>query len=220
MTVVASIAIDAEEFVLGEALASTMTRIELTQFVPVGEQLVPYFWKEHDGDRQAFEQHVRKHPAVVDLDDLNGRVNASLYRIEWTDEINGLLDALRTHDILVEEAATSDGDTWIFRLRALGQEAFSALQTACYEQGIHLDIRRVQHNPTSVERDRTLVGVTPKQADALLLALEHGYFEVPREISATELAEEMGISRQAFSRRLQRGQQSIFTNLRSDLRHQ
>ena len=51
MSVIASLSIDADEFVLGDVLAATTTRIELTQFVPVDNQLVPYFWKEHDGDR-------------------------------------------------------------------------------------------------------------------------------------------------------------------------
>ncbi|EMA51401.1 helix-turn-helix domain-containing protein [Halococcus thailandensis] len=215
MSVIASISIDADDFVLGEILADTTTRIELTQFVPVDNQLIPYFWKEHDGDREAFEETVRNHPAVAELSNLDGRVNSHLYRIDWTDEDDGFLNALRDQDILIEEASTTDGETWLFQLRAIDQSELSAFQEACYEHDVPLDIKRVVHNPDMSDRSRGLVGVTPKQERALELALERGFFNVPRDISADELGEELGITGQAFSRRLQRCQQSIFMNLLS-----
>ena len=74
------------------------------------------------------------------------------------------------------------------------------------------------HNPGSEGiTNQALVGVTGKQREALDLALEHGYFEVPRENNATELAEMLGISRSAFARRLHRTEQSVFNNLLLDL---
>ena len=214
MSVIAGFSVAADEIVFGQALSGTETRIELTQFVPVGEKFIPYFWKERDGDTEQFKRTAGDHPAVADIVNLDGRVEAALYRIDWTDEANGFLDALRTHDILVEEATTNHGEEWFFRVRAFGQDELSAFQNACYEEGIHLDIQRMIHNPNNdSDHDRAFVGVTDKQHEALELALERGYFHVPRDISATELAEEVGISRQAFSRRLQRAEQSIFTNL-------
>lgn len=220
MSVIASLSIDADDFVLGEVLAATTTRIQLTQFVPVDNQLIPYFWKEHDGDRETFEQSVRDHPAVAGLANLDGRVNSHLYRIDWTDEVNGFLTVLRERNILIEEASTTNGETWLFRLRAIDQAELSAFQEACYDHDVPLDIRRVIHNPDMPEQIRSLVGVTPKQQEALTLALERGYFNVPGDVSADELGEELNISSQAFSRRLQRGHQSILTNLLSDLSRQ
>lgn len=214
MTVIAGFSINAEDIVFGQALAGTETRIELTQFVPTDGGLIPYFWKERDGDTEKFERHARDHPAVADLENLDGRVEATLYRIDWAGEADGFLDALRERDVMVEEASTNHGDQWLFRLRAFDQDELSGFQNDCHEHGIPLDIRRMVHNPTSDGRhDRALVGVTDKQYEALALALERGYFHVPREHSATELAAELDISRQAYSRRLQRAQQSVFTDL-------
>ena len=213
MSVIASIAIDADDFVLGQALADTTTRIELTEFVPVDNQLVPYFWKEHDGDQGEFEQSVRDHPAVAEITNLDGQVDAHLYKIEWTDEVDGFLSALRDQDILLEEASTTSGEVWLFRLRAVDQEELSAFQQDCYDRGVPLDVRRVVHNPDMSEQARGFVGVTPKQEKALELALERGYFEVPSDVSADDLGEELGITGQAFTRRLQRGHSSILTNL-------
>ena len=214
MTVIASFFVDAAEIPFGRALAGTDTPIQLTQVVPVDGEFISYFWKERDGDTRAFEQHARDHPAVAALEDLDGRVDASLYRIEWAEAADGLLDALREHDVLVEEATTDHGEQWHFRLRVFDQGEPSAFQTACFEKDVHIDIQRMLHNPDSAEENEPgLDGLTEKQREALELALDEGYFALPRENSATELADEVGITRPAFFRRLQRAQKQIFTHL-------
>lgn len=212
MTVIAGIAIDAEDCAIGQVLSHTTTRIDLTQFTPVESQLIPYFWKEVGGNTDTFERQVRADDRVEALRNLDGRVNAHLYSIEWAEEIDGFLTALRDHDILVEEGwTTDDGDRLFFRLRAWDQTELSSFQTACFEADVRLDIRRVHHNPD------TGSGGTPRlsdeQREALVVALRRGYFDIPRSHSQTEIAEELGISRQAFSRRLRRAQRSTFEDL-------
>jgi predicted DNA binding protein len=46
---------------------------------------------------------------------------------------------------------------------------------------------------------------TAAQEAALRAALSAGYFEVPRAATATEVADELGISKSAFLERLRRG---------------
>lgn len=210
MTVIAGIAIAAEDFDIGQALSATKTRIELTQFVPVNGQLVPYFWKEHGGDSDEFEAAVRANERVASLTNLDGRVDAHLYRIEWND-VNGFLTALHDNDIMVEEGRTSGDGTWFFRLRAPTKEELSSFQSTCFDASVHLDIRRVYHNPSaSFGRADQL---SEEQHEALLLAIRSGYFEIPRGRSQEELAADLGISRQAFSRRLKRAQNNLFKDL-------
>jgi predicted DNA binding protein len=48
-------------------------------------------------------------------------------------------------------------------------------------------------------------GLTPAQADALRTALELGYFAVPREADAADVADALGVSKSAFLERLRRG---------------
>jgi predicted DNA binding protein len=55
--------------------------------------------------------------------------------------------------------------------------------------------------------------VTPKQADCIRAALELGYFEVPREATATDVADELGISKSAFLERLHRAERTLFRQL-------
>lgn len=53
--------------------------------------------------------------------------------------------------------------------------------------------------------------LTAPQEEALLAALEAGYFEVPKAVTATEVAESLSISKSAFLERLRRGQRALIT---------
>ncbi|SFL50044.1 Predicted DNA binding protein, contains HTH domain [Halogranum rubrum] len=55
--------------------------------------------------------------------------------------------------------------------------------------------------------------VTPAQEDAIRTALSMGYFSVPREATASEVASELGISKSAFLERLRRGQSGLMTQV-------
>ncbi|EMA44780.1 helix-turn-helix domain-containing protein [Halococcus saccharolyticus] len=208
MTTIAGLAIPSDEFSLGEVLSHPSARIELTQFVPIGNHLLPYFWVGAGYDAAAFERQVRSDPHVASLTDLDGSVTKTLYHIEWTDdaELDGLLGVFRDNDILVEEAEGTATE-WRFQIRAHNTGVLEAFQRECLDRDIPIEITQVYHNPTETEIDS--YGLTPKQYEALALAFEQGYFTVPRESSLTELAEEVGISRQAYSRRLQRGLRGI-----------
>jgi predicted DNA binding protein len=201
--VVVLIDVNADDFALGKAFSGTDTRIDLAQFVPVDGRLVPFCWADTDttADREDFERAVGDDPQIATFERLDGGASRTLYRIEWIDEVDGFVDALADGDVIVERAFARAGtDTWTFRLRALDHEALSRFQAACTEEGVAFDVRRIAHDPKSVEG----YGLTDKQQAALTLAFDEGYFDVPRGASKTELAEHIGISRQAFSRRLSR----------------
>ncbi|ELZ98142.1 transcriptional regulator [Haloferax mucosum ATCC BAA-1512] len=55
--------------------------------------------------------------------------------------------------------------------------------------------------------------LTPAQEESLRVAVELGYFELPRNITAEDVAAELGISKSAFLERLRRAQQSVFGTL-------
>lgn len=70
--------------------------------------------------------------------------------------------------------------------------------------------------PLRSEDDEAVVrrwDVTPAQGEALRTALEMGYFSVPRDVTATEVADELGISKSAFLERLHRGQATLFAQV-------
>ncbi|UVE52351.1 helix-turn-helix domain-containing protein (plasmid) [Haloferax larsenii] len=55
--------------------------------------------------------------------------------------------------------------------------------------------------------------LTPAQEESLRVALELGYFAIPRQHTADEVATELGISKSAFLERLRRAQQSLFRTI-------
>lgn len=208
MTVLATIAVGASDFTLGKILTGYDSVIELTQFVPIDGEVVPYFWAENH-DLDAFEAEVRADARVAELTHLDGAVDRRLYQVEWTEGIDGFLGALGEHDILVEHATGND-EEWVFRLRAHDREPLAAFQASCTDHGITLSVRDVHHNPD--DPDQPSYGLTDDQQEALLVAQTNGYFNIPQEHSLTELADGLDISRQSFSRRLKRGHNTLITN--------
>ena len=64
------------------------------------------------------------------------------------------------------------------------------------------------------ELDTTIESsLTKQQREALVAALKNGYFSVPRDTTATEVADQLGISKSSFLGRLKRAQQTVFEQL-------
>ena len=55
--------------------------------------------------------------------------------------------------------------------------------------------------------------ITPKQEACIRAALEMGYFSIPREATAEEVASELGISKSAYLERLHRAERTLFRQL-------
>ncbi|GAB7013328.1 hypothetical protein JCM18549_15990 [Halolamina salina] len=95
----------------------------------------------------------------------------------------------------------------------VGQEILQAvMETAGGTVGVELE-RVYALGP---EEDSTVPerwDLTPAQADAIETAVEMGYFTVPRAVTASEVADAMGISKTAFLERLRRGQNALFSQV-------
>lgn len=64
------------------------------------------------------------------------------------------------------------------------------------------------------ELDTTIESsLTKQQREALVAALENGYFSVPRDTTATEVADQLDISKSSFLGRLKRAQRTVFEQL-------
>lgn len=55
--------------------------------------------------------------------------------------------------------------------------------------------------------------LTPKQEEALRVATDLGYFELPRNADAAAVAAELGVSKSAFLERLRRAERAVLTQL-------
>lgn len=87
--------------------------------------------------------------------------------------------------------------------------------------GSRLDVEIVskRRRPSSdasagrVASDVLLPALTPKQADAVLAALEAGYYESPRRVTTEEIAASLRVSRSTFEDHLRRGEAQLMHSL-------
>lgn len=205
MSVLITASVGVDDF----AFARTLTRepncrIELEPSVSVRPEIVPYAHvtgrtRDRIGAEMAAEAGVRS------ADVVEASKDAALVRLRW--EADGsveLLEAFRTAPVSVLWAV-GRLDGWEFELRFPSSDAVSRFHRECLDRNITVDPKRVrQTDPESARTARTH-GLTEKQREALVRALDSGYFDVPREATLTELADDLGVSDTAVSERLRRG---------------
>lgn len=117
-----------------------------------------------------------------------------LYRIEFSapSDWPALHDELIELDGLVLDAAGTD-DAWTLRLFLPTRDSLSAFYEYCREAELIPEILSV--SVYEDERPKADYGLTPPQREVLIAAAESGYFAVPKNVSLTELSEELGVSR-------------------------
>lgn len=128
---------------------------------------------------------------------------------EWLYEIRFAPDACDIYEngsVLFEEggtilAASATRGTWSVRMRFAERESATRIYRRLLERDIDVEVASLRERSTAgPER----LGLTTEQYEAIVTAIERGYYEVPREVSITELADEFDISDQSVSERLRR----------------
>ena len=128
------------------------------------------------------------------------RGDETLFEVHWSDHVDGIVKALIDTRANILEA-TGEAEVWDFRLRFEAHEQLSELNVALTESGIPVTLRHI-YNPTLPKEATTL---SEEQREALRVAYQRGFFEVPRGITLAELADELDISDSALSQRMRRG---------------
>lgn len=210
MGVILEFTISGETFAVGRALGDRRgARIELERIVPTGDSYAPFFWvvgEEEATLRDSVEasDHVEN---LTVLDSVGDRV---LYRVTWTGEGEAFLKGIANCGGTVLEGK-ANGE-WSFRVRFTDREQIADFYDYCHDRGFDIAVDRVYALSEETE-EAEWPGLSDEQREALLLALEAGYFGTPRQASMAELADELGISQQAFSERLRRGNEAALRHL-------
>lgn len=202
MSVIANFSVPAEQFPLGDILeVRSGVQVRLESLIPTGQSVIPYFWVESP-DVEAVERALRGSDLVEAVELVDRVGNETLFRVAWSESVDGLIEAIRNTDSVIL-GGKGHGDHWSFQLRFPGNDALSSFYRAVIEKGIDLELEGV-HNLLEASAP-TELQLTDEQYEALVLAFEWGYFEVPRETTLVELAAELDISDSAVSQRIRRG---------------
>jgi len=213
VSVLLEFTIEADAFQLGRVLASPPgMHLELERIVPTGSLRLPFVWVVGE-EYQTFEDDVRSHSAVKSLTSVDRFGDRGLYRIEWDGSPTDLVAAFEQSDAVILEARGND--TWEFRLRFTDHEHLSTFHTAVREQQIPI---RVDRSYTLLEPSEQgqIFDLTMEQREALVLAVRRGYFASPSQVQLNDLASELGISRQALSKRIRRGNEKVLDTVLLD----
>ena len=208
VSVIVQLSLPAEQFQLGRVLSvEGDTTVTLETTVPLGDRTIPLV-RLHEPENEAFERHVRGHPAVDDLRVVNTHDDETLYGLESRIDDDFFQGVLSLDGNLLE--ATGTADTWSFDLRFPSHAALSDFQKYCHDADLRVDIKRI-YNPTRPDAG-PWYGLTTAQREMLIEAVEVGYYSLPRRISTQALADTYDISDQAVTERLRRGIDTLVTN--------
>lgn len=208
--VVLEFTVPAEGFVLEGAFREFPgVVLEYERLVPTTHSPLPYLWTS-DGGSPRFGAALEADPRIESVARVAAFEEGSLYYVEWAPDGDGLLDCVATTGpgIALLQARGHEGK-WTLKLRFPSRGALRDFQAACEECGTDLRVDRLYD---LTEPKLGQYGVTPKQREALLRALEMGYFEIPRGTTLEAVGESLGISRMATSERLRRGERNLVSN--------
>lgn len=199
-------AIPAEEFALYDALSSISgVEFEVERIVESGDDAaMPLIWVR-GADRDTVEDALEADPSIRDLSLLSAFDDEQLYRMQWVSEVELVLQMLTNSQATIMDAYGSD-DHWKVRVLYPNRESLQQTTDYCEAEGLTFTIdaiRELKGEPAG------RYGLTNDQFEALEAALETGYYEVPRAVDQSELAEQLGISHQALSERLRRATEAL-----------
>lgn len=210
MTIIAEFTVPAEQFALADTLSEVPEiTVEIDRVVAhEADWIVPCFWAFGDKDEK-FEQAVRDDSSIKNLTKLNAQEDATLYRAEWTDKIVDVTNTLIQAGATLLEAIGQDGQ-WMIELRFDTPDGLTAFNRYLTETDMEAELQRLYRSGhPNTERQPCLTDV---QHETLVTALENGYYQTPREITMSELADKLGISQQALSKRLRGAHQTVVEN--------
>jgi len=206
MTVIIEFTLPADSFPFGRATSGDPNvRVQLERLVPLQETRIPFVWATGK-DFEQFEQHLRDSEIVKHVEALTRVGDSVLYHVEWDTDKETFLNAVSDMNGTIMEA---HGDSaWSFTMRFRDHADLTRFHQFYQDHEFPVHIDRV-YAPDEESRTEYGFGLTPEQRETLIMAVEKGYFAVPRETKLDEIAEAVGITRQAASERVRRGAETV-----------
>lgn len=207
MSVITEFTVPSESFLLKDSLSAAPDMVvELQQVVAHSrEKLAPFFWVHH-GDKGTFDETIRRDSTVEDVTLLDEFERGSSYRATWTENADGVAYAYVEAGATILEATGQD-DSWTLRMRFDDDDALIRFNEYCRENGIPFSLNRLFHPSQPMSGGQH--GLTEAQRETLVTALESGYYEVPRSITMSDLADEVGTSQQTLSKQFRRAHSAL-----------
>lgn len=206
MSIVADFTIPASQFALGETLTAVPeANVEFERIVTHSQEWVmPFLWVRGD-DLDAFDEALRADSSVESATLTDDFGDVVLYQLKWSDAVTETINAIFDRAGTLIEASGS-AESWDITVRFDDHSSVSDLQDHFEEGDLDFTLRRL-YEPTEPRHPE--YRLTPDQRQTLVLAVEQGYFDVPRRVKVAELADELELSSTSVSERLRRGTRNL-----------
>ena len=178
---------------------------EVEPVVSAGAGTLMPMLRVRDVDGDDIDEALRGDPTVEGITVLGDFGDEWLFRMEWAGMVDLLVQMITNSEATVLDAIGQDGE-WNLRVFYPRRSLFSKTHEFCESHGLGFEvesIREVNSEPAG------RYDLTTLQYEALVLAEERGYFEVPRRANLQELADELGVSHQSLSECLRRATESL-----------
>lgn len=197
----ARVSIPVDDFALAHALSVVPEMaVEADRLAACsGEWVMPCLWAA-GGDFDAFDEALADDPTVAEVVVAEAVGDEKFYHVGWAEEVERHVDAtLDGRGVLLHAAV--DGDDWQFVIRFAAREGFEAARNYLADEEIPF---RLESLTRTRAPQQFVGGLTGPQRDALVAAVEVGYFDIPREATMADVADALGVSTQAASERIRR----------------
>ena len=185
------------------SLEESDVRLDVEQAVAADpDEPVLFVWAS-DGDLDEFEAAVERDETVADYTVVEDAGDHRLYRVAVSEQTPVPLYPMDDRMEASRLDVTSSADGVNARLRFPDRESLSEFQPRAEARGVDVTLRGVYSDTESALGDE--YGLSAKQREALVTAAELGYYDVPRQASLSDVADDLGVSAQAASERLRRG---------------
>jgi len=161
-----------------------------------------FFYHIESSDFSRFEDGLRNDRTIGNFERVIETSDGNaIYSFEYSDEaklLSPLISGLNGVILDME----NDGSAWILSVWMPDRTDLANLWDYAQQNDIAIDLLRVNEYASLGKTD---AGLTDSQREALLIALETGYFEEPRNATLSDVAAELEISQPAASGLLRRG---------------
>jgi predicted DNA binding protein len=139
-------------------------------------------------------EEIRNHPSVFELNVMETEENKVKFNIKTKDPY--LLYAIIKCGVLVQFPVNVKDGYAYWRLIS-SRERIDQLLTLFEQKKVNFELLRIGKSPYSIEDDKNRL--TLNEENILDKAISSGFFEIPRNISLEELANELGKSKSGLS---------------------
>ncbi|WP_345779410.1 helix-turn-helix domain-containing protein [Natrinema sp. SYSU A 869] len=197
---------------LSEALDIELTWEQSDLTGDGGHQML--VWVDGDGFEK-FDAGLEADPTVIASSPVVEFDSRRLYQLELTPDgqrVSVYPTVIKEGGVLREVTATHEG--WYFRVAFPSDEALERFHAFFMEHSLEVEIRELYDESESLglAGSRSQYGITDRQCEALVAAVDTGYLDIPRSCSLAELGERFDISPNATSERFRRGVKRLIEN--------